>query len=383
MNPFVLQMLARMQQQRYGSTASDFPDFAGYPRPPITPEPVPVAGVEDPMAAYPDFDEEAARKRASREGIGAFGLALLAGAGKGDYAGSIAEGLAAMQQARRLRYQDERQEFRQGAQERLARDTYERQNRLTDAQIRNYEDDNERARRALEAKTEAERAEIVKQQQVVAGLPPEQRARLAPLIGTENFYRDYWEATKPEEPDKPYRTQVGRSLIELGPDGKPKVLYTAPRDPESGGGGGERIPTTRQFADGTTRQWNPAARTWDILAKAGPTEEQLHDDIAAEVNRRFSAWQKTRMEGVGQPDWEKAKPGSRDIPIKKSPSEHMLAVKMDDGSTRIMTEEQYMRWRITNEATVAVRRRARAAQGMRDRLAPGVYHFDEEGNPIP
>lgn len=377
LNPFVLQMLARMrmqQQQPFGSTAMDFP-VGNYGMQPWDME-APPATVPSPV-----FDREAAERDARRQGLGALGIALLKGAPTGDFAGSLAEGLAGMAETRHRLMQEAEQEDRQRRQDELARDSYERQVRLTDAQIRNFEEDNERARQTLEAKTEAERAEIVKQQQVVAGLPPEQRARLAPLIGTDSFYRDYWEATKPEEPEKPYRTQVGRSLIEIGPDGKPNVLYTAPADPS---GGGERIPTTRQFADGTTRQWNPEARSWDVMAKAGPTEEQLQDDIAAETDRRYRAWLTERMKGVGEPvSIEKAmelqKRGVKGFPVKVGPSERKLKVKMRDGSVRIMTEDQYKRWEFRVQAEAEVRRRKSAAQSLRGNQ---IMDFDENGNPL-
>lgn len=381
LNPFVLQMLARMrmQQQPYGSTAMDYPDFTGgYPRP------TPVVGApEVPVVdPYPAFDREAAERDARRQGLGVLGIALLKGAPTGDFAGSFAEGLAGMAETRHRLMQEAEQRERQQRQDELARDSYERQVRLTDAQVANYEADNERARQALEAKTQAERDEIVRQQQVVAQLPEEQRQRLAPLVGTEAFYRSYWEITKPEEPEKPYRTQVGRSLIEVGPDGKPNVLYTAPADPSDGGSG--RVPTTRNFADGTTRQWNPETATWEIMAKAAPTTEQLSDNIAAEADRRYRAWLSGRMKGVGEPvppdkAIELQKRGFKGFPVKVGPSERKLKVKMRDGSERIMTEEQYMRWKFRLEAEEEVRRRNRAAQGMRGNV---VIDFDENGNPL-
>jgi hypothetical protein len=398
MNPFMLQILARLRSPQH-SLASDMPydwlndskripgrlgdaralDSASFDQAPPPP----------PESDIPDFDMEAARRDARRQGLGALGIALLKGAPTGDFAGSLAEGFAGAMETRHRLLQEAEQRGRLTRQERLSRDAYDRQNRLTDAQIRNYEDDNERARQALEAKTQGERDEITKQQQVVAGLPPEQRSRLAPLIGTDAFYRDYWEATKPAEPEKPYRTQVGRNLVEIGADGKPQVLYTAPADPS--GSGGEKVPTTRQFADGTTRQWNPESHSWDVMAKAAPTDEQTHDDIAAEANQRYKEWRATRMEGVGELPkaaeviaWQKTHGPHTFPPPKVAPEQHKLRVKMRDGSERVMTEDEYARWKFRLEAEAEVRRRREQAQRMRGGLgSTTVMHFDSEGNELP
>jgi hypothetical protein len=338
----------------------------------------PVVGA--PQVAAPEFDEAGAQRRARRAGLGALGVALLAGAGKGDYAGSLAEGLAAMAATRQQRFEGERSQFRQDSQERLAREAYERQNRLTQAQIENYEADNERAQQAAEAQAEARQAEVVRQQEIVEALPPgEQRDRLARLIGAppDDFRRYYWEITAPAKPKEPDRMQVQGDVLEF-PEagGAPRVVYSAPPEPSSRMSTEDAVARAAAIAEAveTVRQRH---------GKGLPTQEQLHDNISAEENRLYNEWLTGRLRGVGKEvediqlleEWSKKKlPG---IPVKKGPNE--MFIRLKDGSK--ITEAEFYRRKFRKQAEVAARERQKAARQQRsDDLN---YYMDENGNLLP
>lgn len=390
-NPYLLQILAMRQRgmNPYASTAMDYPQDDIYGMSPwaVAPSPVePYGGMPEPgapqTASFPEFDEAGAQQRARRAGLGALGVALLAGAGKGDYAGSLAEGLAAMAATRQQRFQEERGQFRQDAQDRLARDAYDRQNRMTEAQIRNYGADNERARMAAEAQSEGLRAEIAKQEEFVASLPPDLQTRLKPLIGTKELYPTYVEATKPKDPEKPIMFDLSPGETRYAyQDGKVVPIMSRPPAPDRGGSGDSgKAPTTRPFSDGTTRQWNPETKSWDVLARSTPNTEQIHDDIATAFDRRYNAWLRLRMEGVGKPiapdkATEVLDKGFEGIPIKKGPTE--MFIKLPNGAR--ITEDEYFRRKFRKEAEEEVRLRHRAAGQQRTDM--NIY-YDSEGNPL-
>lgn len=398
-NPYLLQLLAmRNQMAPWGSTASDYPGETfgmppwnvppalgqpGGPQPPMAPDagtpPAEVVGAPSPVFDEV-FDEKAAHAHARREGLGALGVALLAGAGRGDFAGSLAEGLAAMAATTRQRYQDEQNQFRQTAQERLARETYDRQNRLTDAQIKNYGADNDRARLAAEAQAKEREAEITHQQNVVAHLPPEQRDRLAPLVGTKDFYSSYWEVTKPAPTPKPEEPlHIGRELVVKGDDGKYHSVYTAPAEPSS-----PRM-STEDAAARAAAIADAVETVRERHGKGVPSQEQIHDDVAAEADRRYGNWLKQRMQGVGErvpadKQVELVKKGFKGFPIKKGPTEMKLRFKGRDGQWHVMTEDEYMHEKFRLEAEAAVRQRQRLADRQRSDM---IIDLDAYGNEVP
>jgi len=373
-NPFILQLLAMRQRNLspWDSTASDAPEYGMRPwEAPSSPDPA------QPVMEMPEFDEEGARQRARRAGLGALGVALLAGAGKGDYAGSLAQGLAAMAAERDRRYQEERGQYRQDQQDRLAREAYERQNRLTQAQIDNYDADNRRAEEVSRAQAAAREAEVATQRDIVNALPPgANRDRLAQLVGSppDDFRRYYWEITAPPKPKDPERMRIGNDVLEFPQEGQPRVVYHGQPEPSSRMSTEDAAARAAAIADAveTVRERH---------GKGVPSQEQLHDDIQSAFDHKYNEWLKQRMEGVGNPvsparQAELAQKGFKGVFFKKSPTE--MRIKTPSGA--VMTEDEYMRRKFWAEAEREVRMRQREAGRQRSDM---IIDVDRYGNDIP
>lgn len=264
-------------------------DFASMPPPQET-------SVPEPM---PGFDMEAARKDARRQGLGALGMALLQGAGTGDYTGSLARGFAGMAETRHRVMQEAEQRQRLDQREAREREAYDRQDRMSRAQIENYEEDNRRQRELADAQLRAREIDTEKQRQAVERLPPEVQGRLEPFIGTPDFYKNYWEATTPPKPEKPeyFELSPGETRYQIK-DGKPVPIMSRPPAPGSSTDG-SKPPTTRIWSDGSTRQWNAETKSWDVVAEGGGVK--LEKDVQVAADRKFNDWLRARMAQVGQP----------------------------------------------------------------------------------
>jgi hypothetical protein len=179
--------------------------------------------------------DQVGRRNALKQALMQAGLRMMGGAqteGFGALAPALAEGLSAYQGG----LGDQFKLARQREEDDLRRDQFARQEALTQAQIDNYQADNERARTDALAKAAALKAKVEERRAALAALPEEKRARLAPLVGSDDFDRYLYEATEP-----------------------PKV-----EDPKA--------PTVRDFEDGTTRQWDHGKSEWVVLARRPPKE---------------------------------------------------------------------------------------------------------------
>lgn len=122
----------------------------------------------------------------------------------------------------------------------------------------------------------ADRAALIAgRRDAVGKLSPDVQKRLAPLIGADDFDKFYFDATGTEAPAKNDIRTVSGDLVQVNPDGTTKVLYRSPVLPAGGGDGGDKAPTTRNLADGTTAQWNPGTKSWETIAtKTGKDSQQ-------------------------------------------------------------------------------------------------------------
>lgn len=307
MNPMVLNFLA-MLGRRPPSTAMSYDylydseripgvlgdaqqlDFASMPPPPQQETSMP--------EEMPGFDMEAARRDARRRGLGALGIALLEGAPRGDYAGALARGFAGMAETRQRAMQEAEQRARLEQREARDREVLERQDRLTQAQIENYEEDNRRQRELADSQLKARDIDLAKQQAALERLPPEVQQRLEPFLGTPEFKEKYWDATQPPkaEKDEYFDLSPGETRYRVGKDGQPVPIMSRPPAP---GAGGAKAPTTRIWSDGSTRQWNPETKVWEVAVAPGGT--RLEKDIQAAADRKFDDWLRVRMARVGEP----------------------------------------------------------------------------------
>lgn len=113
---------------------------------------------------------------------------------------------------------------------------------------------------------------IAGRREAVAQLDPTLQKRLAPLIGADDFDKFYYDATGVDAPAKKDVRSVGGDLVLVNPDSTTKVLYRSPVIPAAGE---PKAPVTRNLADGTTAQWNPATKSWETIAtKTGKDARQ-------------------------------------------------------------------------------------------------------------
>lgn len=178
------------------------------------------------------------KRAALRRALAAMGARMASGAlteGTAALAPAIAQGFAGYQQG----LSDLNQQHRQERGDELQAEQLERQNRIADAQIENYEADNQRAANDAAARLQARKDLIEGRRAALEKLTPEQRARLEPHVGDEKFDDRLWEITKPPEIPKPEGGfTLGEGQVRYGPDGK--VIATGP--PKTRGAGSDRPP---------------------------------------------------------------------------------------------------------------------------------------------
>lgn len=160
-----------------------------------------------------------------KKGLGGLPEAMAAGMGGYD------EGLQEQAVMRRQREQDD-----------LQRSQVERQERYADAQIEQMEEGRKAKQTEFQEAIRA-RAEMVKQRRdALESLPPEQRDRLLPMLGSDEFDKAYLDVTAPPDPEKRvpgFELSPGQDRYELV-DGKwTKIASKAPLPKE---GGSEKPP---------------------------------------------------------------------------------------------------------------------------------------------
>lgn len=291
------------------------------PEPPLPPSAPPVAPpprglldrVADRMNDLGYGGGEEARRVALRRALGAFGSRLAAGAmkeGLGGLAPAVGEGFGAYEGGlaeQRKRRDIEGEISRQAEGERV-------QQQYMDALTEQMQGNAGEKARSLREAIETRKALIDERRAYLDTLDPEKRERLAPLIGADpdQWNRYVYETGAPPKPKEPDRRSVGGDVVEIGDDGKVTVLYRSPKEPKEPREPG--APTTRDFPDGTERQWNPGTKTWDVIARK-PAGSGKAFDQRGEATRIYTDALKDKSHSAYR---SKAGPDGADIPDVKA-----------------------------------------------------------------
>lgn len=321
-----------------------------------------------------------AHSQATAAGLGRLGVELLAGAGTGDMAGSLARGLAAFGETRRARMTEHEQRARQAEQDRrqAAKDELDRresEERLTserqrrditgetfERQQESWERDDEKRIKNAEAA-----AAMVTEIERDAGedSPEARNARALLTLGRDVDLADLrsihssviGRIHKKKDFDWETRAGIGRSQAEIEAG-----VRNDPRADDARADRGLAI-QERSLEISAERARARGER------RDQPTVEQVESDVRTETNARFQAWLRVRMQGVGEDAaYYKSNPKAKleymkthGAPPKKSPpSEAELA---------------QARARFEEEARAVVRSRYKTAPSM-------VMDFDENGDPL-
>jgi hypothetical protein len=183
------------------------------------------------MSDYGYGGGEEAKRAALQRALSALGVRMLAGATK-EGAGAIAPAVGEAFGAYQGGLEEQREQRRKEDSDRLVAEQYQRQRDLADAQIENYRDDNVRASEAAQEKLRQRAAEVARQREIVAKLPPDQATLLEPSVGNEKFDERLWEITKPKEP-KDVGFTLGEGQVRY--DAAGKIIASGP--PKSAGAG--------------------------------------------------------------------------------------------------------------------------------------------------
>lgn len=126
----------------------------------------------------------------------------------------------------------------------------------------------ERARRFAEL--DGRRARL--QDAVDAGAVSKKDAASLGILLQQKDWDDIF-AKKVTSRPEPKRMTVGGTVLEEDENGKLNPVYTSPPKPEK-----PEKPVTQNWADGTTRQWDPQTQKWSVLARRQPKAPAVKTD---------------------------------------------------------------------------------------------------------
>lgn len=170
-------------------------------------------------------------KQARARALIAFGLPLLQHASDGDWGSALAEGAAGftgtmddtLERYRQQRLEEDKRDYERN---RAAKQD-DREERMTEAQIKNIEDDN--AARAEKAKLEAEAAANRRKyhQQLLADVSdPAKRRTLEPFVGEANFEEKLFQLTAPQDADEKIRLDMAIAASNRAADASNRAVET-------------------------------------------------------------------------------------------------------------------------------------------------------------
>lgn len=307
MNPFGIQLLMMLGRNRQRSTAMDYPYLNDSQRIPGD-----LPGFEkDVPTAVPEFDMEQARRDARREGLGALGISLLRGAPTGDFAGSLAEGLAGMAETRNRLMQEAEQRARLSRAERRqeledARQGRESQERiLSTQQGREIAGETFERQQALWGRDDQRRAASGRAaEETVAGIaavvgadsPEARRAKALAELG---------EDTDLDRLDKLYEDVIARDRFPEDAERKAQAEIDAIRAKVKAGVEEDPLAAGRRAEEALAiqrRQSELYGRSLETRGGGGvPSAGAFNDDVKTEADKLYSIKVEALKASKGEP----------------------------------------------------------------------------------
>lgn len=299
------------------------------------------------------FDEEEARRRARRAGLGALTAGMLeAYLNRGQ---GVGDAFAAQQRASALSYEQARGRARDdyGAQRQSwedeayrARDARDREN---DEALRR---DREAQAKAREAQMRAQEDEMARRQKFVERLPEHLRDEAYGRVGDKDFYDWVDKKLEPPEPAKPVEMSPGGVLVDPASG---KVIFRVPDRPKEGEHGRWEVDT-----HGRQLYYPPGGGAPQYHGYVSPDREREDRvlSINSEVERRYDDWaakgldMRQRMRGLTA---EEA--AAKRAEIRRDVESELLGGKR----TSSLTPEQRTRIERADAEAAAVRERNKQA----------------------